>query len=225
MSSGDIDDTLASIEEYNQALQNPEFSAYISGIDQLPINREYDIPFGAGISRDGRTRYIDRNIHTRFRGADISSVLATHESWEWAARRWLGIGMDYQRDPSGHRLANRAELHALMQRVSSPVGGEAELWRAYDNFVDPQVKRDESESIKKVPPDLDLYPYVGTPTEKTLVDHGARATDSSPAAGAAGNVAAGKRPRPGPTSTVRSGAGPKQPRPSGPRKPGTGGKV
>src|SRR5215472_5265749 len=114
------------------------------------INREYDVPFGAGIAADGSKIYIDRHLHTRFRGVDISNVLATHELKEWEER---GPYSDR------HHLANRAEFDALRQVF--PSEDPTSLWRAYNNFLDPQIKRDEKENIERPPPDLALYPYEG----------------------------------------------------------------
>src|SRR6202035_3796358 len=109
MSAGDIDDRLGpegSLEELRAKC--PDLDAYLRIANALPWVKTFSIPFLAGISNDGQTRYIDHRLDTILRGFDISPALATHESVEWAIRRWTGIGEDYTTDPRGHRLANRA---------------------------------------------------------------------------------------------------------------------
>lgn len=161
MSAGDVDDTLGSEAELQSLLrENRALGDYLKGATELPILRGNDIPFGAGISTDGQRRYIDRHLHTRFRGLDISQALATHESTEWGLRKFAQIGVDYPKDPSGHRLANRAEFIALARIFQS--SADEGLWRDYSNFIDPQVKRDEKENIEEPPQDLALYPYTGS---------------------------------------------------------------
>lgn len=169
MSAGDIDDHLAPAGELDHLLRShTDLREYLDQAQHFHIDRYHDIPFGAGISEDGRRFFIDQHLHIRFRGQNISRVLTRHEAVEWALRRFAQIGLDYQNDSRGHELANRAEFEALAELF--PGEDPQALWAAYGRFVDPQIRRDEHESIRRVPYDLAMYPYEGTPMEKTLSD-------------------------------------------------------
>ena len=103
MTAGDIDDRLGP-EGLLESLANetPALHDYLKQMDNHPILRAC-IPFGAGISTDGRVRYIDRRLDTVLNDVDISLALATHESVEWALREFCQIGVDYAKQPLGHR--------------------------------------------------------------------------------------------------------------------------
>jgi hypothetical protein len=157
MASGDLDDERGSIVELNRLRkQFPKLDAELRNMDR-EINRDWSIPLGAGISEDGQTVYIDKDFDTEFDGVDISEALATHEIVEWALRKYARIGVDYRRDPHGHRLANAAE-----DEVVKALGFS---WREYDDFVDPQIEREEQQPREELPPDLAMYPYKGTKWE------------------------------------------------------------
>lgn len=152
MSAGDIDDTLGSAAELLRLQRNyPLMAAYIGSIHALAINHSFDIPLGAGISQDGTIRYIDRHIQTRLNNWDLSPVLATHESVEWALVKWAS--MPY---PEAHRLANRAEHDELFKLFPQVT------WKLYSEFINPQVKGVEGEWVTMMPPNLAMYPYKGT---------------------------------------------------------------
>lgn len=153
MSSGDIDDTLGPEGELEAlASQHSALRAYLTLMSTLPILKG-QTPFSAGISTDGRTRYIDPRLATILDGVDLSPALATHESIEWALREFCQIGVDYGRDPRGHRLANRAEAE-----MAESLGFD---WETYSEFIDPQVRAIEALPLTAVPGDLALYPYEG----------------------------------------------------------------
>lgn len=165
MTSGDIDDTIGSQFQLTRYLEtNDAFRSYMATADQLPILRA-TIPYGAGISTDGQTRYIDYRINTMFNDVDVALALATHESCEWGLREFLKVGLYYEIDPLGHRLANRAEFNKLIEVYAYPPQDEyiTDLWEEYDDFIDPQIRRIEhSELDCNIPLDLALYPYEGT---------------------------------------------------------------
>jgi hypothetical protein len=164
MSAGDIDDRLGPEGRLRQLRQDyPELDAYLAKADTLPIQRVSGIPYGAGISTDGQTRYINSELQTVLDGVDISLALATHESVEWALRQFCGIGEDYQDDPSGHRLANRAEYEKVSELFGVTEETTNGLWADYDGFLDPQLAALEHAEIIAPPKDLALYPYEGTP--------------------------------------------------------------
>ena len=151
MSAGDVDDTLGPADELRRLRGvYADLDSYLSGADRLPIVRA-SIPFGAGISEDGATRYIDSRLNCVVDNIDCSLALATHESTEWALREFCGIGLDYAADPRGHRLANRAEYTRVLSL--------GRTWEAYDDFIDPQIREIEHAPLIDVPKDLALYPY------------------------------------------------------------------
>ena len=159
MSTGDIDDRLGPegrLEELRK--EYPDLDNYLTGLTSIVVNRDYDIPYTAGISTDGLTVYIDRRLNLDLDGKDLTPAVMTHECVEWALREFCSIGEDYQYDPTGHRLANRAE----MEVAEHILGRGQEAWDLYDDFMDPQVRRIEHAKIEKVPSDLALYPYEGT---------------------------------------------------------------
>jgi hypothetical protein len=161
MSAGDIDDTLGP-EGRLTALraQYPDLDRYLSRIGDLKVERAC-VPFGAGISNDGLTVYIDPRIDTICDGTDLAPALVVHESTEWALRTFCEIGEDYANDPTGHRLANRAEYVAVGLLLAHKAEDAEEAWQIYDDFIDPQVMKLEFDTIGAVAPDLDLYPYAG----------------------------------------------------------------
>jgi hypothetical protein len=156
MSTGDIDDRLAPEGDLQEIIEgNQQLKEYLkTAYSLLPI-RSFFIPFGAGMSFDGTRVYISMDINTMLDGIDISPVLIRHETTEWGLREFAEIGEDYARDPTGHRLANRAEFELITHLL-----GE-DGWERYVDFIDPQVIKDERESFddKPVPADLALYPY------------------------------------------------------------------
>lgn len=159
MSAGDIDDRLGPEGELERlCFENEELGIYITEMDSLPIERA-SIPFGAGISQDGQTRYIDSRINCDLNGTDVSICLVTHESVEWALREFCGIGEDYASDPRGHRLANRAEYEKVADLFGVVHDNAEDVWMDYDDFIDPQIRAIEHDPLANVPKDLALYPY------------------------------------------------------------------
>lgn len=159
MSAGDIDDRLGPEGELDRLkAENTELRAYLETINDLEIDtNEWTIPYGFGISTDGRVRYGDHRLNCFLDGVDISIGPATHESVEWAVRRFCGIGEDYAHDARGHRLANRAEYEVVASLFPNLPPDDA--WDKYDDFLDPQIRKIEHAPLTKVPSDLALYPY------------------------------------------------------------------
>jgi len=157
MSSGDIDDTLGDAEYLKELRRdNIPFERYLClAFFYKPI-RSFFIPFGAGISEDGRRVYISNDLQSIVQGVECESALVRHEVVEWGLRYFLKIGEDYQEDPRGHRLANRAEHDRVLQLLD-----RSDAWELYTTIIDPQIMREERDEIKKraIPRDLALYPY------------------------------------------------------------------
>src|SRR5499427_5667233 len=114
------------------------------------LDRRHDIPYLAGYSQDGKTIYIDRHMPEsfRFRGRTIETdrFLVLHEEVEKTLIDQLGL--HYQH---AHQIATRAEQAAVRAAGVS--------WRAYDRFMQKNVKRAGDERLSKVPADLDTKPY------------------------------------------------------------------
>src|SRR5579871_4426498 len=114
------------------------------------INREYDVPYIAGYSRDGRTVYIDRHLPFAFvwlmRPVKVEPFLLTHEIVEKALLEALRLHYLH-----AHQIALRAERDAVKAAGVS--------WWAYQRFMKKYEKPISEEAIQHVPGELDLTPY------------------------------------------------------------------
>lgn len=126
------------------------------------IDREHDLPYLAGYSKDGGTIYIDRHMpkSMKYKGRDIDTdrFLVLHEEVEKALIDQLGF--DYWK---AHRIATRAEEDA------EDAAGVPNA--VFQKFFKPFIKADEHEKLIKVPADLDLTPYKAKPVDRGLLDH------------------------------------------------------
>lgn len=167
MSSGDIDDVLAPTFRLEALItQHDELRSYLNlAWGYRPI-RTFFIPWGAGISSNGQRVYISYDIQTIVNGIECESALVRHETTEWGLRQYCGIGEDYLRDPSGHRLGNRAEHDRVVVLLN-----REDAWEIYSEIIDPQVIRAERQEFSKlpIPLDLALYPY-DTDTQDKLLE-------------------------------------------------------
>jgi hypothetical protein len=110
-------------------------------IDRLgQPNREYDIPYVAGYSKDGKTIYIDKDVPDKY-----DRFLLVHERVEKALIDGLGLKYQY-----AHQIAFRTE-DACVKSSNIDVA-------EYNKFWDRYIKL-EREKINSVPKDLDLTPY------------------------------------------------------------------
>jgi hypothetical protein len=114
------------------------------------LDREHDIPYLAGYSKDGKTIYIDRHLPKSFsfrgRKVEVDRFLILHEEVEKTLIDQLGLHYLH-----AHQIATRAEEAA--------VNAERVTWKAYDRFMQKYVKSIGDERLAKVPADLDLKPY------------------------------------------------------------------
>src|SRR5215472_12042526 len=114
------------------------------------LDRDHDIPYLAGYSRDGKIIYIDRHMPRvmKYRGREIDTdrFLILHEEVEKTLIDQLNLHYLH-----AHQIATRAEEAA--------VRAAGILWRDYDRFMQKYVKKIGDERLTKVPPDLDLKPY------------------------------------------------------------------
>jgi hypothetical protein len=114
------------------------------------VNRDYDIPYIAGYSRDGHTVFIDRHLPKSFRWLmrtiRVEPFLLTHEIVEKALLDELRLHYLH-----AHQIAQRAERDAVKAAGIS--------WWAYQRFMKQHEKPIEEERLARVPAELDLTPY------------------------------------------------------------------
>lgn len=172
MSAGDIDDRILPDRLRDLRFKNHDLDEYIESMeDAEPVRAS--VPFTGGISDDGTQPYVDENLRTEltFDGQtkDVISCIVKHEVVEWGLREFAEIGIDYSADPRGHRMANCAELQCLYRLFgATDEATQDRLREAYDDLIDPQVRRIEHMPVGKVPADLAMYPYEGTKLEETI---------------------------------------------------------
>lgn len=157
MSTGDLDNRLGDADDLAALIaENPDLRAYLEIAWNLAPVTTFFIPYGAGISADGKRVYRSYDIQTQIQGINCDSALVRHETTEWGLRHFLGIGEDYISDPTGHRFANRAE-HDLVNQLLNREDG----WDVYSEIIDPQITNSEREEFEDypVPRDLAMYPY------------------------------------------------------------------
>jgi hypothetical protein len=114
------------------------------------LDRDHDIPYLAGYSRDGTIIYIDRHMPTAFKykGREIETdrFLVLHEEVEKTMIDRLNLHYLH-----AHQIATRVERDAV---VACGVN-----WSDYDDFMQDNVKYVGDKRLTKVPADLDLKPY------------------------------------------------------------------
>jgi hypothetical protein len=119
-------------------------------LKKVKINREYDIPYLAGYSLDGKTIYIDRHMPKSFlsNGKRIKTdrFLILHEAVEKTLIDKLGLHYQF-----AHQIALRAEEAA--------VRADGISWHEYDNFMQKYIKYAGDSKLKRIPAKLDTKPY------------------------------------------------------------------
>jgi hypothetical protein len=114
------------------------------------LDREHDIPYLAGYSRDGKTIYIDRHMPKSFwfkgRMIETDRFLILHEEVEKTLIDRLNLHYLH-----AHQIATRAEQAAVRAAGVN--------WRDYDRFMQKYVKKLGDERLTRVPTDLDEKPY------------------------------------------------------------------
>lgn len=117
----------------------------------VPINRDYDIPYVAGYSKNGGTVYIDRHTPTGFnyKGRRIATdrLLTVHEMVEKGLEHAFGL-----KYIDAHNIATMREKVAV-KRARLP-------WKVYEGFFDKFIKDDATAKLTSCPKDLDMQPYI-----------------------------------------------------------------
>jgi hypothetical protein len=167
MASGHLDEEPATAWATNHLLDgNPELKQFLAR--EPKISREFRVPYLGGISKDGRTVYIDRNLPETLPVTSIApdKYIAIHERAEW--RLMTQHGMPYLGDGSddgAHHFAVRLEHNAL-----EADGGDPD---AYEDELALYINEDEHADLEPddLPPDLYLGPYAQeeTPLDRKLL--------------------------------------------------------
>ena len=114
------------------------------------VSRDYDVPYIAGYSVDGRTVFIDRHLPRSFRWLTktvrVDAFLLIHEIVEKALLDELRLHYLH-----AHQIAVRAERDAV-KAAGVP-------WWVYQRFMKQHEKPIEDEKLISVPATLDLTPY------------------------------------------------------------------
>jgi hypothetical protein len=137
----------------------PVIRAAVDRSATVKINRDYDVPYLAGYSEDGKTVYIDRHMpkYMVYKGKKYPTdrKLTVHECVEKDLID--GFKLKYM---EAHKIATDTEFDRVL---ASGIN-----LKAYNDFMDEHVKEIGSEKITKAPPDLDLTPYIDEHDEKDL---------------------------------------------------------
>ena len=135
-----------------------QLDTYLFHMESRPVLRAH-VPYGAGISRDGQTVYIDARLDLHLNSVDLSPALSAHEQVEFGLRQFAKIGEDYAADPRGHRLANRAEYDKLSELFPNLDADEA--WNMYNKHLEPQIRAIENLPFENIP--YNLATHQGSP--------------------------------------------------------------
>jgi hypothetical protein len=146
------EDVQREVHVWSENVSDPTVLDLLAAVERRVhrLDRDHDIPYVAGYSKDGSTIYIDRHMpksfalgHKRIR---TDRFLVIHEMIEKALLDQLGLHYLH-----AHQVALRTEQAAVRAAGVS--------WRAYDRFTKANEKKIEPERLTRVPRDLDLTPY------------------------------------------------------------------
>ena len=123
------------------------------------VNRNYEVPFLAGYSKDGKTVYIDKRLPPQFttksgKVIDVCKYLVVHEVTEKHLEDTKGYKYQY-----AHEIATGVERKA--------VEADGIDWDEYENYMLKMVKKLEDFS-GPIPPDLDIKPEKDSHSGKTI---------------------------------------------------------
>ena len=125
-------------------VNDPKFKQRMA--EKVKIDRNYDVPYVAGYSKDGKTIFVDRHLLKMKDEHDIEPYLLVHEKTEKALIDIFGL--DYQH---AHHIAMEQEKEAVAK------GGLE--WSAYEKHYNKFIKGCSHEKLQKVPVSLDMTPY------------------------------------------------------------------
>jgi hypothetical protein len=151
----------AEVKTWTEEISGPAVLDMLAAALARPvrISRDFDVPYLAGYSRDGRVIYIDRHLPKtlKWRGHrhGIDRFIALHEIVEKSLLDELRLHYLH-----AHQIALRTE-QAAVRAAGIP-------WRVYDRFTKAKSKKIEKETLTRVPASLDLTPYADEEDYATL---------------------------------------------------------
>ena len=127
---------------------------------------EYDIPYIAGYSKDGKKLFFDRHLPESVvleldghkREIAPREFLCRHENLE----KVIIDTLDWGYFPA-HAAATAWEKRGVLERLGP------QWWMPYTHMMDGYAKADEHEKVTKVPKDLDMTPYRATSVNHRLL--------------------------------------------------------
>jgi hypothetical protein len=161
MSSGDIDEKSDEKTYRTLLAQRPDMLKFV----ELPreVNRFYDIPYLAGVSRNATILFLDQLMPVRIvvgkLTIDPAMILVYHEFIEW----WCMLNIPNIKYEAAHHIANAGERHHCERLLKMP-----NAWVEWNKSLDKWVKAAEQKPIWRAPSNLALYPYKGTKFERKL---------------------------------------------------------
>ena len=123
---------------------------------QITVDTTHEVPFCAGMSKDGKTMYVDRKVNLKRGGMDRTKPLLVHEVTEWLYVTYFG--MKYL---EAHNLALAAEEACVRAQRLDPA--------TYNRLWDEDIRKVGSRGkYKDIPSDLqtEQYEQQGTDEEK-----------------------------------------------------------
>ena len=146
-------DLLKYVTPENEAAIKPLLSGFT-------VNRDFDIPFLANRSTDGKTVYIDRHIPESMKAGDKdfapADTLPWHELPEWFYMHKAGLPYD-----AAHRLATFVWEKPRVEALGLN-------WKDYQEAFGGEIEHNEKRVPEHSPPDIDLLPYIEENDHKTL---------------------------------------------------------
>ena len=119
----------------------------------VKVNTDYEVPYTAGYSVDGKTIYIDRRLPPMYKDSqgklvEVYKYLIIHEVTEKSLKDELDFSYN-----TAHSIAMGAEMHACtMDGIN---------YDEYYTFIGKYVKIDiQPKDFNDIPPDLDIQPYI-----------------------------------------------------------------
>jgi hypothetical protein len=143
------------VRHVTEDIDGPTLSDVVKAIRRRvrKVSRDYDIPYIAGYSVDGKTVFIDRHLPRTFRWVlqtvRVEPFILVHEVIEKALLDELRLHYLH-----AHQIALRAE-HDAVTSAGIP-------WWAYQHFMKKHEKEISEEHVERVPATLDLTPYRDT---------------------------------------------------------------
>jgi hypothetical protein len=128
-------------------------------LECVNIDCKHDVPFVAGMSKDGETLYVDKEAYPEIEKAGYLRALIVHEMVEHCLMS--DCGMKYQ---EAHAIATGAEESCLRADKIDQT--------KYNTFYDKIIRKVAARgAYKNVPDDLDTEPYVDSGDEKDIEEN------------------------------------------------------